>query len=141
MESGSLVLAAGALLLVGLALLLALAFLTEDGVATPAGALLFVGVPIADTTIAIVRRRRAGRPLLQGDRGHVYDQLVDMGWSVPRATLSCIAAQAALVVLGLAASTQADVPGAALVASVVVVVGSAALATFTAPSERTTRTT
>ena len=70
----------------GLALLLALTFVADDGIATPAGALLFVAVPVADTTIAIVRRRRARRPLFQGDRGHVYDQLVDMGWSSERST-------------------------------------------------------
>ena len=73
--------------------------------ATTAGALLFVAVPVADTTIAIVRRRRAGRPLFQGDRGHVYDQLVDRGWSSQRSTLACAVAQAVFVALGLAAST------------------------------------
>src|SRR4029453_10608293 len=68
----------------GLALLLALTATADEGVATTAGALLFVAVPVADTTIAIVRRRRAGRPLLEGDRGHIYDQLVDRGWSAER---------------------------------------------------------
>ena len=37
------------------------------------------GLPVADTAIAILRRLRAHRPLLQGDRSHVYDQLVDRG--------------------------------------------------------------
>jgi UDP-GlcNAc:undecaprenyl-phosphate/decaprenyl-phosphate GlcNAc-1-phosphate transferase len=125
----------------GLGLLLALTFLSDDGVATPAGALLFVAVPVADTTIAIVRRRRAGRPLLQGDRGHVYDQLVDMGWSTERSTLACAVAQAVFVALGLAASAMADGPAITLVAVLIVVVGGAALWAFTAPSARTTRTT
>jgi UDP-GlcNAc:undecaprenyl-phosphate/decaprenyl-phosphate GlcNAc-1-phosphate transferase len=125
----------------GLGLLLALTFVSDDGVATPAGALLFVAVPVADTTIAIVRRRRARRPLLQGDRGHVYDQLVDMGWSAERSTLACAVAQAVFVALGLAASAMADGPAITLVAVVIVVVGGAALWAFTAPSARTTRTT
>jgi UDP-GlcNAc:undecaprenyl-phosphate GlcNAc-1-phosphate transferase len=125
----------------GLALLLALTATSDEGTATTAGALLFVAVPVADTTIAIVRRRRAGRPLFQGDRGHVYDQLVDRGWSSQWSTLACAAVQAGFVVLGLAASTLATGAGVALVAAVVAVVGAAALWTFTAPSPRTTRTT
>jgi UDP-GlcNAc:undecaprenyl-phosphate/decaprenyl-phosphate GlcNAc-1-phosphate transferase len=125
----------------GLALLLVLAFVSDEGLATATGALLFVAVPVADTTIAIVRRRRAGRPLFQGDRGHVYDQLVDRGWSSERATLACAAAQAAFVGLGLAAGAIADGPALALVAVVIVIVGGGALWTFTAPSARTTRTT
>jgi UDP-GlcNAc:undecaprenyl-phosphate/decaprenyl-phosphate GlcNAc-1-phosphate transferase len=124
-----------------LAVLLALTFVADDGAATPAGALLFVAVPVADTTIAIVRRRRAGRPLFQGDRGHVYDQLVDMGWSAERSTLACAAAQAALVTLGLAASVLADGVAIGVVAAVIGAVGGAALWGFTAPSARTTRTT
>jgi UDP-GlcNAc:undecaprenyl-phosphate/decaprenyl-phosphate GlcNAc-1-phosphate transferase len=124
-----------------LALLLALTFVGDKGAAGPVGALLFVAVPVADTTIAIVRRRRAGRPLFQGDRGHVYDQLVDMGWSAERATLACAVAQALFVALGLAASALAAGPAVALVAAVVVVAGGAALLAFTPPSARTTRAT
>jgi UDP-GlcNAc:undecaprenyl-phosphate GlcNAc-1-phosphate transferase len=124
----------------GLSLLLALTA-TADDVANTAGALLFVAVPAADTTVAIVRRWRAGRPLLQGDRGHVYDQLVDRGLSNGRSTLACAAAQAAFVGLGLAASVMADGPAVALVALVIAVVGGGALWVFTPPSPRTTRTT
>jgi UDP-GlcNAc:undecaprenyl-phosphate/decaprenyl-phosphate GlcNAc-1-phosphate transferase len=125
----------------GLAVLLALTFVADDGSAASAGALLFVAVPVADTTIAIVRRRRAGRPLFQGDRGHVYDQLVDMGWSAERSVLACAVTQAVFVALGLGASVMADGPAVALVATVIVVVGGLALWAFTAPSPRTTRTT
>jgi UDP-GlcNAc:undecaprenyl-phosphate/decaprenyl-phosphate GlcNAc-1-phosphate transferase len=125
----------------GLAILLALTFVADDGIATPAGALLFVAVPVADTTIAVVRRRRARRPLFQGDRGHVYDQLVDMGWSSERSTLACTAAQAVFVALGLAASAMTGGAAVALVTVVIVVVGGGALWAFTTPSARTTRTT
>ena len=125
----------------GLALLLALTATSDDGAGTTAGALLFVAVPVADTTIAIVRRRRAGRPLFQGDRGHIYDQLVDRGWSSERSTLACAAAQAAFVALGLAAGALPAALGVTLVALVIVVVGAGAVWVFTAPSPRTTRTT
>jgi UDP-GlcNAc:undecaprenyl-phosphate GlcNAc-1-phosphate transferase len=124
-----------------LALLLGLTLVADDGIGTPAGALLFVAVPVADTTIAIVRRRRARRPLFQGDRGHVYDQLVDMGWSSEQSTLACTAAQAVFVALGLAASAMTDAAAVAVVAVVIVVVGGTALWAFTPPSSRTTRTT
>lgn len=124
----------------GLALLLALTATAGDRADT-AGALLFVAVPVADTTVAIVRRRRAGRPLFQGDRGHVYDQLVDRGWSSERSAVACAAAQAGFVVLGLIASTLADATAVALVALVIAVVGGAALWAFTPPSPTTTRTT
>ena len=48
------------------------------------GAFLFVGVPVADAAVAIIRRLRAHTSPLRGDRGHVYDQLVDRGWSSRR---------------------------------------------------------
>jgi UDP-GlcNAc:undecaprenyl-phosphate GlcNAc-1-phosphate transferase len=64
---------------------------------------LLVGVPVADTAIAIVRRARSRRPLLEGDRSHVYDQLVDRGMSVPQSTLAGIAAQCVLSGIGLVA--------------------------------------
>jgi UDP-GlcNAc:undecaprenyl-phosphate GlcNAc-1-phosphate transferase len=121
-----------------LALLLGLTVVSHDTWAPAAGALLFVGVPIADTTVAVVRRQRAGRPLLQGDRGHVYDQLVDRGWSPGRATLACGTAQAALVALGLVASGLAEGTALALVATVVAGVGVVMLWTFTSPASWTT---
>jgi UDP-GlcNAc:undecaprenyl-phosphate GlcNAc-1-phosphate transferase len=65
---------------------------------------LLVAVPVADTAIAILRRARARRPLLLGDRSHVYDQLVDRGWSVGRSSVAAWMAQAVLTGLGVAAA-------------------------------------
>lgn len=73
---------------------------------------LLVGVPVADTAVAIVRRARARRPLLAGDRSHLYDQLVDRGMTVGGSTLTGVGAQVVLTGLGLAAA--AAVPAAAL---------------------------
>jgi UDP-GlcNAc:undecaprenyl-phosphate GlcNAc-1-phosphate transferase len=64
---------------------------------------LLVAVPLADTTIAVVRRLRAHRPLFAGDRSHVYDQLVDRGRTRTEAVVACIAMQAVLVGVGVAA--------------------------------------
>ncbi len=87
---------------------------------------LLVAMPIADTTIAIVRRLRARRPLLSGDRSHVYDQLVDRGMSVGRSTLVCVGAQLVFTALGVFA-THAD-PLAALAITFLVSLLTAAVA-------------
>jgi UDP-GlcNAc:undecaprenyl-phosphate GlcNAc-1-phosphate transferase len=60
-----------------------------------------VGLPLADVAIAIMRRFLARRPLMVGDRSHVYDQLADRGWSVPRVVLVCVSVQAVATVVGL----------------------------------------
>lgn len=65
---------------------------------------LLVAVPVADTVIAILRRVRAHRPLLSGDRSHVYDQLVDRGMSIRRSTLVCIGVQVLAAAVGLGAT-------------------------------------
>ncbi len=86
--------------------------LTEHGttewsvwIATP----LIVGLPLADTAIAIVRRLLARRPLFLGDRSHIYDQLVDQGWRVETSTAVCVLLQGALAALGvLAAGLEVD---------------------------------
>lgn len=46
------------------------------------GALMVFGLPLADMLLTLVRRWRNGRPLMQGDRSHFYDQLCDRGFSV-----------------------------------------------------------
>ena len=75
---------------------------------------LFVGLPVADTAIAIVRRYRAGRPLFAGDRSHVYDQLADRGWSIVRVLFVCVGLQCAATAAGLFA-WHLDAAGAAAV--------------------------
>jgi UDP-GlcNAc:undecaprenyl-phosphate GlcNAc-1-phosphate transferase len=69
---------------------------------------LLVSVPIIDTAIAIIRRARAHRPILSGDRSHVYDQLVDRGQSRLQAVLTCVAVQAGLVTIGVLAWNLPD---------------------------------
>ncbi len=82
---------------------------------------LLVALPLVDTGVAFWRRLREHRPLFAGDRGHVYDQLVDRGRSVAASTGWCTLAQvgftaAGVLVAGLVA------PVALLVTLVVVVV-------------------
>ena len=107
-----------------LALLLAAAW----GPAAPAGAgvaaLALVGVPLAEVGVAVLRRALAGDPLFEGDRSHVYDQLVDRGWPARRASLTFAVAQSCLSALGATAARLR--PRAA--AGVVVAAGGALLA-------------
>ena len=65
---------------------------------------LLVAVPLADTPIAVIRRPRAGHPLFAGDRSHVYDQLVDRGWTVRGSTVVLALAQVALTSAGVIAA-------------------------------------
>ncbi|HSM43678.1 MAG TPA: hypothetical protein VK969_01535, partial [Acidimicrobiia bacterium] len=60
-----------------------------------------LGVFVLDLVITILRRRRAGRPLFEGDRGHLYDQLRDRGWSVPRVDYLAVISQAVLASIAL----------------------------------------
>lgn len=101
--------------------------------AVVSGAFLFLGVPVADTVVAIVRRFRARQPLLRGDRGHVYDQLVDRGWPARGAVAACVVAQGALTGGGIAIALLQG--GAAVVTTVVVVagLGVTAVIVFTSP--------
>lgn len=66
------------------------------------GGLLIFGLPILDTTLAVVRRRLNGRPLFRGDRSHLYDQLRDRGCSVRKTVYICYALGGAFMVLGCA---------------------------------------
>ncbi len=90
---------------------------------------VLVAMPIADTTIAIVRRRRARRPLLSGDRSHVYDQLVDRGMSVGRSTLVCVGAQLGFTTIGVIATEVSPVTALAVTALVTLVSAFLALRT------------
>ena len=56
-----------------------------------------LGVFAVDLFVTLVRRMLNRRPLFSGDRSHVYDQLRDRGWSVPRIAVAAAAAQAGLV--------------------------------------------
>ncbi|MGZ8752701.1 MAG: glycosyltransferase family 4 protein [Acidimicrobiia bacterium] len=88
---------------------------------------LLAAVPLADTAIAVVRRLRTGHPLFVGDRSHVYDQLVDRGWSVRGSTVVLALSQTVLAAvgvfaagLGVAGALVCTVSGALVVAAVAV---------------------
>ena len=41
--------------------------------------ILTLGLPIYDTLFAMIRRKLNGKPIMQGDRGHLHHRLLDLG--------------------------------------------------------------
>jgi len=58
-----------------------------------------LGVFALDLLVTLLRRRLHGRPLFEGDRSHVYDQLRDRGRSVRQVALLSAGTQAVLVTI------------------------------------------
>ncbi|NLX14708.1 MAG: undecaprenyl/decaprenyl-phosphate alpha-N-acetylglucosaminyl 1-phosphate transferase [Phycisphaerales bacterium] len=73
---------AGSMLLGLNAAILMLLFAEEKSIRWMMGALMVFGLPIADMLLTLARRWRNGRPLMEGDRSHFYDQLRDRGYTV-----------------------------------------------------------
>jgi UDP-GlcNAc:undecaprenyl-phosphate GlcNAc-1-phosphate transferase len=119
--------------LIGTALAMLFLAAAQQPAEVVSGACLFLAVPVADTTIAIVRRFRAGRPLLRGDRGHVYDQLVDRGWAAPTAVVACVAAQVCLTVAGIGIAQLSGRAAIIVTVVTVTVIGASAILAFTSP--------
>jgi UDP-GlcNAc:undecaprenyl-phosphate GlcNAc-1-phosphate transferase len=61
-----------------------------------------LGVPIADTLLAVARRAARGAPLFQADRGHIHHRLLAAGLTHRQAVLVLYAASATLGALALA---------------------------------------
>jgi UDP-GlcNAc:undecaprenyl-phosphate GlcNAc-1-phosphate transferase len=78
---------AGSMLLGFNAAALVLMFAEARAVKWCLGAVVVMGLPLADMVLAMVRRWRAQRPIMQGDRSHFYDQLRDRGMSVRRVVM------------------------------------------------------
>ena len=119
--------------LIGTALALSMLDTWQRPVGVAAGALLFVGVAVGDTCIAIVRRLRAHRPMLKGDRGHAYDQLVDRGWHPSGALAAFAIAQSLLTAGGLAIGVLSDGVAIAATALLAIGLGVFAVVGFTSP--------
>jgi UDP-GlcNAc:undecaprenyl-phosphate GlcNAc-1-phosphate transferase len=75
---------AGSMLLGLNAAILILLFTKSGAIRWLLGSLMVFGLPLADILLTLVRRWRNQRPLMQGDRSHFYDQLVDRGWPIKR---------------------------------------------------------
>ena len=63
--------------------------------------LLVAALPLSDAVLAALRRLRAGRPVLFGDRRHLYDRMRAVGWSVPGIAITLYAVSAVFAGIGL----------------------------------------
>ncbi len=92
---------AGSLLIgyvVGALLLLCCVTINNSSVA----AIIILGLPILDTSVAIVRRILNKKPILLSDRDHIYDQLVDRGNSISKSVRKCYLLAALYALIGIA---------------------------------------
>ncbi|MBR6342846.1 MAG: undecaprenyl/decaprenyl-phosphate alpha-N-acetylglucosaminyl 1-phosphate transferase [Selenomonadaceae bacterium] len=81
--------------------------------------ILALGLPILDTTFAIVRRYRGGVPIFKPDRGHLHHRLLDLGFTQRQAVLLMYVISA---MLGLSAVTLTEVSSQFAILIVCVVV-------------------
>jgi UDP-GlcNAc:undecaprenyl-phosphate GlcNAc-1-phosphate transferase len=63
-----------------------------------------VGLPILDTTLVVISRRRGGRPVLSGGRDHLTHRLKAMLGSVRAVVIALALVQATLCLMGLGAA-------------------------------------
>lgn len=94
---------AGSMLLGMNAAVLILLFAQSHAIRWLCGALMVFGLPLCDMVLTLVRRSRAGRKLMLGDRSHYYDQLIDRGWSVRRVVRTSYALSLGFGLLGCSA--------------------------------------
>ena len=91
---------AGSMLLGLNAAILILLFADERMVRWMIGALMVFGLPVGDMLLTLVRRFRNGRPLMEGDRSHFYDQLRDRGLTVRQVVAISYVLTLAFVIAG-----------------------------------------
>lgn len=62
--------------------------------------ILALGIPILDTTFAIIRRSIAGKPIMQADKGHLHHRFLNRGLSQKQTVLTLYAIS---LILGISA--------------------------------------
>ncbi|UCD48590.1 MAG: undecaprenyl/decaprenyl-phosphate alpha-N-acetylglucosaminyl 1-phosphate transferase [Phycisphaerales bacterium] len=62
------------------------------------------GLPILDTSVAVLRRALNRRPILVSDRGHIYDQMIDRGLSLRKTVAICYGLAGIYALVGLLVS-------------------------------------
>ncbi|OON93167.1 MAG: undecaprenyl-phosphate alpha-N-acetylglucosaminyl 1-phosphate transferase [Candidatus Epulonipiscioides saccharophilum] len=71
-----------------LSLISILGLLKSYTIGTVCVAILVLGLPIFDTSFAIIRRILSGRPIMSPDRGHLHHRLMDKGYSQKQAVVT-----------------------------------------------------
>ncbi len=81
--------------------------------------ILALGVPILDTTFAIVRRFLGGKPIFQPDKGHLHHRLLSLGFTQRQAVFLIYVVSA---ILGLSAIALTEVSSQIAILILVVVI-------------------
>lgn len=84
--------------------------------------ILILGLPIFDTLFAMIRRKINGKPIMQGDRGHLHHRLLDMGMSQRKAVLIMYGISAVLGIIAIITVQINNISSLLLLAVVIVLV-------------------
>ncbi|MEG0774436.1 MraY family glycosyltransferase [Clostridium sp.] len=84
--------------------------------------LLTLGLPIYDTIFAMIRRKASGKPIMEGDKGHLHHRLLNLGLNQREAVLIMYVTSAILGSLAVIAMQLSSKKAYFLLASVVVVI-------------------
>jgi UDP-GlcNAc:undecaprenyl-phosphate GlcNAc-1-phosphate transferase len=103
---------------------------TAIAVAVP---LLALGLPLFDTAFAIIRRLRAGKPIMSADRGHLHHRLIDIGLSQKQTVVVMYILSALLGLCAIVLADKGAISAIVLVVSVIVfIIGGAFFIPFNA---------
>lgn len=83
--------------------------------------IIAAGVPILDTAIAIIRRKRAHQPIDEADSGHIHHRLMQAGYS-QRATVFIMWAWTALLSAGAIVVSAIDGPPRYIVFAILAII-------------------
>ena len=79
-----------------------------------------LGLPIADTLLAMIRRAVRHRPLFGADRGHIHHKLIDLGLTQRQAVLPLYGASILLGSTALLLTVASSLQSAAILAAMAV---------------------
>ena len=83
---------------------------------------LILGLPIFDTTFAIIRRIIKHKPIMSPDRGHLHHRLLDMGFSQRQTVAILYTLTSLLCLTGVVMALKDAYRGFILVAAVIIIV-------------------
>jgi len=121
-----------------LAVLLADTWAPHVAISTGTAALALVAIPVAEVAFAVIRRLRARRSLMAGDRGHPYDHLVTRGWPRILASAAYIGVELLLTVAAVFAVHRSSLKAAVIVdvlAAIVLIAAAAGTGALSADQE------
>jgi len=84
--------------------------------------IIALGVPIADTLLAMIRRALRGVPIFQADRSHIHHRLLDLGLSHRQAVLVLYGASTVLGLVAIAMAVATSLQAALILITMSIVV-------------------